>query len=137
MNVKWCVSTLIIVLAVFGLSQGPTKASNQQIVFQFTDVALASERAHDQVLAAIIQKLRALGINTIEVVESTVAEVPEFSEWFIPVVRYTSPGEWYPCGILCRTKIDAEGHLRTNVSTAADWRIVRVLLPNTNNGGVA
>lgn len=70
MNIKWCVSTFIIVLAIFGLSQGPTKASNQQIVFQFTDAALASESAHDQVLAALIQKLWALGINTIEVVEN-------------------------------------------------------------------
>ena len=70
MNAKWYVGTLIIILAVLGLSQGPKKASNQQIVFQFTDIELASERAHDQVLAAIIQQLQTLGIHDVEVLEN-------------------------------------------------------------------
>lgn len=68
--------------------------------------------------------------ESIEVVESTVTEVPEFSELFIPVVRYTNLGDWYTLGLLCKTKIEAEGQLRTNNSNAINWRIVRVLLPN-------
>jgi hypothetical protein len=70
MNAKWCVSTLIIILALFGLSQEQSKASNQQIVLQFTDVELASESAHDDVLAAITKKLQVLGVDAIEIIEN-------------------------------------------------------------------
>ncbi|RKR12428.1 hypothetical protein CLV91_2558 [Maribacter vaceletii] len=70
MNAKWCVSTLIIILALFGLSQEQTKASNQQILLQFTDVELASETVHDEVLATITKKLQVLGVDTIEIVEN-------------------------------------------------------------------
>ncbi|WP_405380954.1 hypothetical protein [Maribacter sp. LLG6340-A2] len=75
MNAKWCVSTLIIILAVLGLSQGPTKASNQQISLQFTDVELASGSAHEEVLAAITKKLHTLGVETIEIVENDGAQL--------------------------------------------------------------
>ncbi|HDZ06611.1 hypothetical protein LCGC14_0190750 [marine sediment metagenome] len=70
MNAKWCVSTLIIILALFGLSQEQSRASNQQIVLQFTDVELASESAHDDVLAAITKKLQVLGVDAIEIIEN-------------------------------------------------------------------
>ena len=49
MNAKWCVSTLLIILALLGLSQEQKKASNQQILLEFTDVELPSETAHDDV----------------------------------------------------------------------------------------
>jgi len=70
MNAKWCVSTLIIILALLGLSQGHTKASNQQILLQFADVELASKTAHDEVLAAITKKLQVLGIDAVEIIEN-------------------------------------------------------------------
>jgi len=70
MNAKWCISTLLIILALLGLSQEKSKASNQQIVLQFTDVELASSTDHDQVLATITKKLHVLGVNSIEIVEN-------------------------------------------------------------------
>ncbi len=70
MNAKWCLSTLIIILALIGLSQEQTKASNQQILLQFTDVELASETAHDEVLAAITKRLKVLGVDAIEIIEN-------------------------------------------------------------------
>jgi hypothetical protein len=70
MNAKWCVSTLIIILALLGLSQKQTKASNQQILLKFTDVELASENTHDEVLAAITKKLQVLGVDAIEIIEN-------------------------------------------------------------------
>ena len=70
MNAKWCVSTLFIILALLGLSQGQKKASNQQISLEFADVELASETAHDEVLAVITKKLQVLGVDAIEVIEN-------------------------------------------------------------------
>tara|TARA_R110002050_G_scaffold1049_3_gene7313 strand:- start:2384 stop:3001 length:618 start_codon:yes stop_codon:yes gene_type:complete len=70
MNAKWCISTLIIILALLGLSQEQTKASNQQILLQFIDVELASETAHDEVLTAITKRLKVLGIEAIEIIEN-------------------------------------------------------------------
>tara|TARA_R110002074_G_scaffold59183_2_gene144237 strand:- start:20211 stop:20828 length:618 start_codon:yes stop_codon:yes gene_type:complete len=70
MNAKWCVSTLIIILAFLGLSQEQTKVSNQQISLQFTAVELASENAHDEVLAAITKRLKVLGVDAIEIIEN-------------------------------------------------------------------
>ncbi|WP_339842172.1 hypothetical protein [uncultured Maribacter sp.] len=70
MSAKWCVSTLIIILALFGLSQEQTKASNQQILLKFTDVELASESAHDEILTAITKRLKVLGVDAIEIIEN-------------------------------------------------------------------
>lgn len=75
MNAKWCVSTLFIILALLGLSQEQTKASNQQIVLQFTDVELASESAHDEILAAITKKLEVLGVDGVEIIENDGAQL--------------------------------------------------------------
>lgn len=75
MNAKWCVSTLFIILALLGLSQEQTKASNQQIVLQFTDVELASESAHDEILAVITKKLEVLGVDGVEIIENDGAQL--------------------------------------------------------------
>ena len=75
MNAKWCVSTLFIILALLGLSQEQTKASNQQIVLQFEDVELASESAHDDILEAITTKLEILGVNSVEIIENNGAQL--------------------------------------------------------------
>ncbi|APQ18105.1 hypothetical protein [Maribacter hydrothermalis] len=75
MNAKWCVSTLFIILALFGLSQEQKKASNQQILLQFADVELASKAAHDEVLAVITKKLEVLGVDAIEVIENDGAQL--------------------------------------------------------------
>ncbi len=70
MNAKWCVSTLIIILAILGLSQKQTKASNQQILLQFSDTETASVTAHEEVLAEITKKLQSLGVETIEIIKN-------------------------------------------------------------------
>lgn len=70
MNAKWCISTLFIILAFLGLSQGHKRTSNQQILLKFTDVELASETAHDEILAVIAKKLEVLGIAYIEIIEN-------------------------------------------------------------------
>ncbi|WP_036152530.1 MULTISPECIES: hypothetical protein [Maribacter] len=75
MNAKWCVSTLFIILALLGLSQEQTKASNQQIVLQFADVELASESAHDEILAEITKKLEVLGVDGVEIIENDGAQL--------------------------------------------------------------
>lgn len=70
MNAKWCVSTLFIILALLGFCQEQKKASNQQISLEFADVELASNTAHDEILAVITKKLQVLGVDTIEVIEN-------------------------------------------------------------------
>ena len=75
MNAKWCVSTLCIILALLGLSQEQKKASNQQISLQFEGVELASETAHDEVLAVITEKLQVLGVDAIEIIENDVRQL--------------------------------------------------------------
>lgn len=70
MNAKWCVSTLIIIFAYLGLSREPSKASNQQILLQFTDLEIASENNHEDVLAAITYRLGILGIEAVEIIEN-------------------------------------------------------------------
>ncbi|SIQ34009.1 hypothetical protein [Maribacter ulvicola] len=70
MNAKWCVSTLFIILALIGLSQEQLKASNQQIVLQFVNVEVASEAAHDEILAVITKKLEILGVDDVKIIEN-------------------------------------------------------------------
>jgi hypothetical protein len=70
MNAKWCISTLFIILAFLGLSQEHKRTSNQQILLKFAEVELASETAHDEILAVIAKKLEVLGIADIEIVEN-------------------------------------------------------------------
>lgn len=70
MNAKWCISTLFIILAFLGLSQEHKRTSNQQILLKFADVELASETAHDEILAVIAKKLEVLGIAYIEIIEN-------------------------------------------------------------------
>ncbi|TDT47215.1 hypothetical protein CLV90_1288 [Maribacter spongiicola] len=70
MNSKWCVSTLFIILALLGLCQEQKKASNQQILLQFADVELASETAHDEILAVITKKLEVLGVDAVQIIEN-------------------------------------------------------------------
>ena len=70
MNAKWCISALLIILSLLGLRQEQSKASNQQILLQFTDVELASDTAHKEVLTAITKKLQILGIDAIEIIKN-------------------------------------------------------------------
>lgn len=70
MNAKWCVSTLIIILVLLGLSQPHKKASNQQISLEFTDVEIASESAREEALSTITKRLLFLGVEVVEIIEN-------------------------------------------------------------------
>lgn len=70
MNAKWCVSTLLIFLALLGLSQQHKKASNQQIFLEFTNVEIASENMREEALSTITKKLLSLGVKAIEIIEN-------------------------------------------------------------------
>lgn len=70
MNTKWCISALFIILVFLGLSQGHKRISNQQILLKFAEVEVASETAHDEILAVIAKKLQVLGISNIEIIEN-------------------------------------------------------------------
>lgn len=61
---------MFIILAFLGLSQEHKRTSNQQILLKFADVELASETAHDEILAVIAKKLEVLGIAYIEIIEN-------------------------------------------------------------------
>lgn len=71
MNAKWYASTLLIILAVLGLSQEQTKVANQQIVLEFTNVEATSLAVCEDALIAITKKLNTLGITDLEVVENS------------------------------------------------------------------
>ncbi|UWX55700.1 hypothetical protein NYZ99_04480 [Maribacter litopenaei] len=70
MNAKWCVSTLIIILVLLGLSQPHKKASNQQISLEFTDVEIASESAREEALSTITKRLLFLGVEVVEIIDN-------------------------------------------------------------------
>ncbi|MDC6404976.1 MULTISPECIES: hypothetical protein [Maribacter] len=75
MNAKWCISILLVIFALLGLSQPHKKVSNQQISLQFGDVEVASENAREEVLSNITNKLLFLGVEGIEVYEDVTGQV--------------------------------------------------------------
>lgn len=75
MNAKWCISSLLVIFALLGLSQPHKKLSNQQISLQFGDVEVASENAREEVLSNITNKLLFLGVEGIEVYEDVTGHV--------------------------------------------------------------
>ncbi len=70
MNTKWYISTLLIIIALVGLNQEQNKVANQQIVFQFTGVETNSVTVHDDVLLKVTEKLKALGVTNIKIIEN-------------------------------------------------------------------
>lgn len=69
MNVKGYLGTLIIILALFGISWEPGTVPNQEIVVQFDDekVTLADT---EEAIATVKQRLQLLGAENIQVVEA-------------------------------------------------------------------
>jgi len=63
---KWCFSTLIIILAVFGVCHQDASVANQEIVFQFTDHDTTSEEAQN-VITAVKKQLLRIGVDNIKV----------------------------------------------------------------------
>lgn len=67
MIARWCISTLIFSLTVFGvISQQQIAVPNQEIVLQFTDVELTSEDAKNTITIVKAQLLE-LGVENIKV----------------------------------------------------------------------
>lgn len=68
MNVKWYISTLIIILAFLGVNQEQISAPNQEIVLQFSDYEMSSVDAQNAV-AVITSQLQSIGADNIHVQE--------------------------------------------------------------------
>jgi len=69
MNVKGYLSTLIIILALFGISWEPTDVANQEIVVQFDDGEVTFNEAQNA-LATVKHQLQLIGVKNIKVVEA-------------------------------------------------------------------
>jgi len=70
MKTKWYLSTLIVVLALFGVNQYQISIPNQEIVVQFTDITVTSYETQNAV-ANVKQQLQSLGADNIQVREGT------------------------------------------------------------------
>ncbi len=70
MKAKWYFSTLIVVLALFGVNQYQISLPNQEIVVQFTDIKVTSDAAQIAI-ANVKEQLQILGANNIQVREGT------------------------------------------------------------------
>ena len=67
MIARWCISVLIFGLTVFGvISQQQIAVPNQEIVLQFEDANLASNKT-EETIAVINRQLRGLGAKNIKV----------------------------------------------------------------------
>lgn len=68
MNSKWYLSTLIFILALFGVSQKQNYAPNQEIVVQFADDEV-TEAAAQNALEIVKKQLQLAGVDNIQVRE--------------------------------------------------------------------
>ena len=68
MNAKWYLGTLVVVLALFGLSLKQNSIPNQEIVVQFTHDEVTSEEAHEA-MGIVKEQLRLIGAHTIQVLQ--------------------------------------------------------------------
>lgn len=70
MNSKWCISTVLIILAFIGLNQEQSRIVNQQIILQFADAEMIRKTVVDDALATVTETLELLGISNIEILEN-------------------------------------------------------------------
>lgn len=68
MKAKWYFSTLIIIFALLGAFQEKVSVPNQEIVLQFSDAEVSSNKAQNT-LAIVVQQLQTVGISDIQVRE--------------------------------------------------------------------
>ncbi len=70
MNAKWYISTLIIILSLFGVvNQQQITVPNQEIVLQFNNASVTSEDARNTI-AIVKKQLQDLGVSNIKVNET-------------------------------------------------------------------
>lgn len=70
MNLKGYLSTLIIILSLFGINWEPATVPNQEIVVQFDDGEISFDKAQSA-LTAVKQRLELIGVKNIRVVEAS------------------------------------------------------------------
>jgi len=70
MKAKWYLSTLIVVLALFGVNQHQTSLPNQEIVLQFADLEVTSHEAQITIVN-VKERLQSLGADNIQVRKGT------------------------------------------------------------------
>lgn len=68
MIAKWFFSTLIVVLALFGISSGQVATPNQEIVVQFNDDEVTLDEAQNAI-AIVKKQLQIIGVENIRVLE--------------------------------------------------------------------
>jgi len=68
MKAKWYFSTLLIIFALLGVFQEEVSVPNQEIVLQFSDAEVSSNKAQNT-LAIVVQQLQTVGISDIQVRE--------------------------------------------------------------------
>ena len=68
MNAKWFFSTLIVLLALFGIGAGQVAAPNQEIVVQFNGDEVTLDDAQNAI-AIVKKQLQIIGVENIQVVE--------------------------------------------------------------------
>ena len=66
MKAKWCFSTLIVILALFGVCQEQTTVPNQQIILQFADAEVTTDEFKNA-LAIVKKQLKTIGVDNIQV----------------------------------------------------------------------
>jgi len=67
MKSKWCISAIVIFLALFVVNQQQIEVPNQEIVLQFTNDEVTSSKAQTAI-AIVKQQLQAIGIDDTRVV---------------------------------------------------------------------
>ncbi len=68
MNWKWCIPTLIIALAFFGISVEQSASPNQEIVVQFDASSVGVDEAQ-LAISEITNQLKAIGVNDVQISE--------------------------------------------------------------------
>lgn len=69
-------------------------------------------------------------MNTPEIVNATVDDMPVLTEYFIPVYQYKGDGVVWYSGSIQRSKLEAEKYIQDYGSEYKAVKIVKVILPN-------
>ncbi|WP_299683912.1 hypothetical protein [uncultured Dokdonia sp.] len=68
MKNKWYIVVLIFILAILGISSERSSAPNQELVIQFTDAEIASDKAQ-HTITRVKSQLEAVGVHSIKIQE--------------------------------------------------------------------
>ena len=91
MKAQWYISTLIIILSLFGVvSQQQITVPNQEIVLQFTDASITSEDTQNTI-AVVKKQLLDIGVSNIQIneTESGTLKITYYSDADVTSIRET------------------------------------------------